>query len=244
MPNPTPLTEALPVRGDVAGVPYRQGHRVGRISEGFRDLEGRGLLALYTVGVHRVDQGDVAELLGDPLRELQGRVEVALDLDYPRPVREDLHSLAQRYLAGRHDDKTFHASTRRVGRGRGRCVPRRGADAGAASRCGCPAHGHRHAAVLERGRRVHPLELQEQAGPDAVRDPRGLDQGRLPLTYSGYSILRYLGQPLSIPPNNTQSRHPRLNIQNKPSLSSEVGPVPRYGPASSRERSQKPQTTA
>ena len=132
VPRPSPLTETLPVRGDVAGVTHGQGQRVGWISESFRDLEGRGLLALYTVGVYRIDQRDVAELLGDPLGELQRRVEVALDLDYPRPVREDLYSLAQRYLARGYDDEALHARTRRVGRRRSRRVPRRSADAGAA----------------------------------------------------------------------------------------------------------------
>src|SRR5215216_3331987 len=146
------------------------------------------------------------------------------------------NSLAQRDLACRHDDEALHARTRRVGRCRGRCVPRRGADAGAAPRCGCPAHSHRHAAVLERGRRVHPLELQEQADPDAIRDPRGLDQGRLPLAYGGYGIIRNLWQPPAVPPDNTLSRHPRLNVQYKLAFHWRSGRFDFTDPESSREQ--------
>jgi hypothetical protein len=87
------------------------------MAECFCDLEGCRLLALYAVGVHGVHEGEVAELLGDPLRELQGGVEVALDLDYLRPMGQHLDRLTERDLTERHHDEAPYAGPRRVGGG-------------------------------------------------------------------------------------------------------------------------------
>ena len=230
VPGLAPFAKAFPVGGDISRVSHGQGQGVGGTTERFRYLEGGRLLALDAVGVDRVHQRDVAEFFGDPLRKLQGRVEVAFDLDYSGPVREDLYGLAQRDLARRHDHKALHAGPCGVGRRRGRRVSRRGTDAGPAPRGDGPAHGHRHAAILERGRRVHPLELQEQARAHAFRDGGSYDQGRPALADGGDGVIGYLRQPPTIPLYNTLPENPRLNAQYKPRLSPQTVPVSNFGP--------------
>ena len=229
VPGIPPLAKAFPVGGDVTGVSHGQGQGVGGTAERFRYLEGGRLLALDAVGVDRVHQRDVAEFFGDPLRKLQGRVEVAFDLDYSGPVGEDLHGLAERDLASRHDHEALHAGPCGVGRRRGRRVSRRGTDAGPAPRGDSPAHGHRHAAILERGRRVHPLELQEQARAHAFGDGGSFDKRRPALADGGDGIIGYLRQPPTIPLYDTLPENPRPNAQYKPRLSPQAVPVSTFG---------------
>ena len=105
---------ALPVGRDVAGVADRQHVDVGRVAERVDDLERRRLLALDAGRVDRVDQLD-----GVGLGELAGHgeavVEVALDLDQGRAVRDGLAQLAHRDLAVGHEHGTRHPGLGRVG---------------------------------------------------------------------------------------------------------------------------------
>ena len=50
------LPESAPVCRDVPGIPHRYEQVVRRVSQGVDNLEGRGLLAFYPVGIHRVYQ--------------------------------------------------------------------------------------------------------------------------------------------------------------------------------------------
>ena len=129
---------------------------VGRVAERVDDLERRGLLALDAIGVHGVHELDRVAL-----GELAGRdeavVEVAVDLEQARAVRDRLAQLAHRDLAVRDEHGARHAGRRRVGGRRRRRVARRGAD----HRPHVPARGRGdrdgHAAVLERTGGVHAL---------------------------------------------------------------------------------------
>ena len=122
------------------------------------DLEGAGLLALDPELVDRVDQRDrVAG--GEPADELQGDVEVAAQRDHPGTVHQRLGQLAGGDLAVGDDHRAAQPGPGGVGGRRGGGV----AGGGAHDRPGALADGRRHrtghAAVLERPRRVQPLEL-------------------------------------------------------------------------------------
>src|SRR5699024_4774516 len=81
-----------PVRGDVAGVAHGDAMDVGSVPQRVDDLEGRGLLALQSVGVDRVHQCDGvvdAEFAG----QFQAVVEVAVDLEQTGTVDKGLGEL-------------------------------------------------------------------------------------------------------------------------------------------------------
>jgi hypothetical protein len=92
------LVVALPVRRDVAGVADGQHMDVGSIAEDIDDLEGRGLLALDAIGVDRVDEVDRVGL-GEFAAQRQAVVEVPVDLEQGRTVRDGLAHLPGRDLA-------------------------------------------------------------------------------------------------------------------------------------------------
>ena len=92
-----------------------------------------------------------------------------------------LEQLAGRDAPGRQDDDDLQASRRAVGRCRGGGVAGRGADDRPGARLECLGHGHDHAAVLERARRVGALDLEvELRDAELAAEVAGMDEGRGP----------------------------------------------------------------
>ncbi|OPZ92262.1 MAG: hypothetical protein BWY73_00877 [candidate division TA06 bacterium ADurb.Bin417] len=181
--EPAVLPVALPVGGDVAGVADRQDVVVGGVAQAVDDLEGAGLLPLDPVGVDRVDQGDRVPV-AEGAYQLQGLVEVALDLDHPGAVDEGLGQLAEGDLAGGDDYQRLESGPGGVGGRRGRGVAGRGADDRLLALLPGLGDGQGHAPVLEGAGRVAAfkleVEFQAEAGADGDRgDERGvaLQQG-------------------------------------------------------------------
>ena len=162
------LLEALPVGRDVAGVADRDAQPVD-LAELLVDLERGRLLALEPERVDRVDERDrvAAGELADDLERL---VEVAAQRDDARAVHQRLGELARGDLALGTMTAPPMPGPRGVGGQRRGGVARRRAD----DRLGAVAHGvghrARHAAVLERARRVRALELQPDLGAGLLAD--------------------------------------------------------------------------
>ena len=158
------LAVALPVGRDVAGVADRQQWMSGASPSASTTSKARGLLALDAGRVDRVDQLD-----GVGLGELAGQgeavVEVAVDLEQGRAVRDGLAELAHRDLAVGHEHGARHPGLGGVGRRAGAGVAGGRADDGLGAVLGRQRDRGRHAAVLERRGRVQALELDEHVGP-------------------------------------------------------------------------------
>ena len=125
--EPVKLFVAHPVGADVARIADRQDVNVGRVAEHFDDLERRGLLALETIRIDRIDDGDRLGL-ADLAHEPQRVVEIAVDGHDLRAIHEGLRELAESDLARRQQDDAGDARARRIGRRRGAGVAGAGAD--------------------------------------------------------------------------------------------------------------------
>jgi hypothetical protein len=123
--------EAGAERADVAEVAARDDDPVGHLPvELLHDLDGDGLLPLDAQAVHRVREVD-ALFLGEPLDDRHAAVEVGVEREHERAVRERLHELRRRDLAARQETDRRDAGRRRVGRERRRGVAGRRARDGA-----------------------------------------------------------------------------------------------------------------
>src|SRR6185437_6045091 len=155
---------------------------VGGAAELVADLVGGAGLPGDPGGVDRVDQRGHVVVGGGLAGELQAVVEVAVDREDPGPVRHGLRELAQRDLALWHENGAGQARAGGVGGGRRRRV------AGGRAQHALLAAGqrvgdrHRHAAVLERARRVGPVDLEQHLAPGALGQVRGGQQRRATLT--------------------------------------------------------------
>ena len=128
------------------------------------------------IRVDGVDQRDGREVGGELAGQLQAVVEVAVDLDDLRAVHDRLRELAHRDLALRDQHRAGDAGAGRIRRGRRRRVARRRAQHGLLAAGHRFGDGHRHAAVLERARRVEPLDLEMHCAAGVFGQPRRWDQ--------------------------------------------------------------------
>ena len=189
------LAIALPVRGDVARVAHREHVHVGRATEDVDDLECRGLLPLDTRRIDRVDQLDLGELRGGLAREFETVVEVALHLDDLGAAHDRLGELAHRDLSFGNQDGAGDTGAGGVGSRRRRRIARRRAQDCGLAVVDRVAHGHGHAAVLERARRVEALDLEVHLTAGQLRQVwrryqrgRTLEEGHdLPVVADGQS---------------------------------------------------------
>ena len=165
------LRVADPVARDVAGVADRHAMDVGRPPEEVADLERGRLLPLQPERVHAVDQRDRVAL-GEVAREVERRVEVALDLEHPGAVHEGRRHLAHRDLALGHEDRAREPGLRRVGGGRRRRVAGGGAHDRLRALLRCLRDRERHPTVLERPGGVRALVLQPDLGVGVDRQAR------------------------------------------------------------------------
>jgi hypothetical protein len=99
--------------------------------------------------------------------------ERALDLDNLSAHRAHLHELGGCDRARRHDDHRLDAGARRVGGTRRCCVPGRRADEPRDPALQGPRRRDRHAAVLERARRIGAFPLQPEVDAEPLAEPRG-----------------------------------------------------------------------
>ena len=91
-------------RADVAEVPARDDDDVGNLPVPLlHDLDRDRLLALEAQAVHRVRQVD-ALLVRQPLHDAHAAVEVGVEREHQRAVRERLQQLGDRHLPLRQDD--------------------------------------------------------------------------------------------------------------------------------------------
>ena len=169
----------------------------GRLAELLDHLEGGRLLALYPVGVDRIDQLDRV-LLGELADDRQGVVEVSLEGDDAGAVHERLGELADRDLALRDDHRAAQPGPGRVGGGAGRGVAGRGADHRLRPPALGPRDRDRHPPVLEASGRVRALELEMDAGADPLREPGRLDQRRRALLEADHGVARLERQPVPV----------------------------------------------
>ncbi len=132
--------------------------------------------------------------------QVEGLIEVALDLDDARAVHHRLRQLAERDLALRHDDEGADAGARRVRRRRRRRVARRRADDRLGALGERPRDRDRHAAVLERPGRVLALALEPDldARRDRRRQPVGAHERRVALVQRDDPVVGADGQVVAI----------------------------------------------
>jgi len=115
-------------------------------------------------------------------------------------VDHRLGQLAECYLAFRDQHERGDAGTRRIGCGRGRGVAGRGTDNGAAALFHCTGHGHGHATVLERTRRIKALVLDIQLDIPAgfARYIVQAYQRRIAFTETDHTRIRSDRQPVAV----------------------------------------------
>ncbi|OPZ85156.1 MAG: hypothetical protein BWY76_01527 [bacterium ADurb.Bin429] len=178
--QPQVLGIALPVGGDVARVAHRQHVVLRRVAQHVNDLKRGGLLPLDAVRVDGVHQRDGVRL-GDLAHETQRVIEIAVNRQHLRAVNHRLREFAQCDIPVRDEHDAAHAGARGVGGGGGGGVAGAGAHHRLRAGLARLADRHRHAAVLERPRRIQPLELrvdalgQPQLRPQVVqRNQRGV----------------------------------------------------------------------
>ena len=92
------LVEAHPVGADVAGVADGDAEPIRGLAEGIHHLEGRGFLALQSVGIQGVHQRD-GVLVRHLTNDRQGPVKVALHGQDFRAVEQGLGQLALGHIA-------------------------------------------------------------------------------------------------------------------------------------------------
>ena len=203
------LTERLAERRRVAERARGENDPVGWVPATLLEhLQHDRLLALQPPGVDGVEKRD-AEGLGGLASQAEARVEVTVDDEGRRPVREGLRQLAGRDLARGDEDERRQTGLSGVGGHRGRRVSSRGArdrrGSGAHGLCG----GHGHAAVLEGARRVLALVLQgEVVEADPGGDRVAAVEGRVALGVSHDGPPARQEQLAEAP--DTASRHRRV----------------------------------
>ena len=132
---------------------------VGHIPvEGLGNLEGRRLLPLQPVGIHRVEQID-RRFLSRSASAAQAAVEVGLQLAGHRAVVHRLRQLAPGNLAVGNQHQAAQPGARRISGHRRRSIPSRRAGHPLEAALLGHAHRRRHARVFERSGRIHPLVL-------------------------------------------------------------------------------------
>src|SRR3569623_2623614 len=171
---------AHPVRGNIAGIAYRQAMIIGRALELLDDFEGGGLLPLQAKRVDGVDDGDW-RFLAVVFHQFHAVVEIAFDLDHHRAVDHRLREFAHGDLAIGYQHERGNAGARRILRSRGRGVAGGGADDGAAALFHRLGHRHGHAAVLERAGGGEPfvLDVDVDVVTHFARDVDEADQRRV-----------------------------------------------------------------
>ena len=145
------------------------------ITQNLDDLESGGLLALDAVGVDRVDEVDRV-VVRQFTSHLEAVVEVPLHLDELCAVGDGLSELAERDLALGHEHGSGEAGMGGIGRRAGGGVSGRGTDDRFRAVLGRLGHGHGHAAVLERTRRVYALVFDPDLRAGAVRQRVSRDE--------------------------------------------------------------------
>ena len=154
---------------------------IRRLPQGFDDFKGGSLLALQTIGIDGVDDGD-GGLGRDFLHQTHAVVEVTLDLQNHRPMSHGLCQFAQGDLAFRDQDKGGDAGARGIGCRRGGGVAGGGADDGPAALGHRLSDRHGHAAVLEGTRGVESFEfgIEGEIAAQVALDVGQTNQRRLP----------------------------------------------------------------
>ena len=162
------LRVAHPVRRDVPGVPDRDAVDVGSPAERVAHLERAGLLALEPERVHGVHQRHRV-----PLGEAAGHVRASSKFPSTSSTRAPWTSvwasLPTATLPSRNEHRAGQPGLRRVGGGRRAGVPGRRAHDRLRALLDGLGDRERHAAVLERTRRVGALELQLDVAAGLVR---------------------------------------------------------------------------
>ena len=110
------LAEALPVRGDVAGVADRDAERVERPPSASRISNAAVFCPSSRNGLTELTSA-IGWRSAELAHELQRLVEVAAQRDHARAVHQRLGELAGRDLALRHDHRAAQPGPRRVGGG-------------------------------------------------------------------------------------------------------------------------------
>ena len=142
-----------PVRRYVSRIADGQRVIVGRIAQGFDDLECDRFLPLQAVRVDRIHDVE-RKRLRHLLREPHPFIEVAADLDDERAMHHRLRELSERNLSLRDEHEARDSRPSGIGSRGCRCVARRSANDGPGAAFNGLGDRHRHAAVLERSRRV------------------------------------------------------------------------------------------
>ena len=144
-------------------------------------------MALQSVGVHRIHQGDRI-FVGNFLNDRQGFVEVALDGDYLGAVEQGLGQFSLGHIAIWDQHEGPHAAAAGVGGRSSRGVARAGADH--CFRAGFLGFGNRHghAPVFKGAGGVEAVvfQIDLDAAADPLGDHRCWDQGCGTLSQGDY----------------------------------------------------------
>jgi len=147
------------------------------VAEHVDDLERRRHLAGDPVGVDGVDDGD-GRPGGQVAHDVEGGVEIPLDLDDGGAVHERLSELPEGDVTLGDEDGAPHSRPGGVGGRRGGGVACGGAHDDLGLRLGRLRDGKGHAAVLEGPGRVGALDLEPHLGPHPLGEAARPQEGR------------------------------------------------------------------